>query len=232
MDKLTEETKFVLNNQNAKHVDLKNTLGIIQNHWILWEIKTGFESIKTGFESMIYGIKTHKNPKSGLTFKLYSQSSGPWKNELSESWCMNTSAACVCSAIDSSITPATFYNKAQHEFVYDSIPRISNHKLKVTKLLEWEKNNRGDQKLQETQKKIKEHLKKWYPAIFMVRGKWNGGKNTLTSSQHYMAAVDIRSKNGKEEIFIANKSGNKWGERVPANQAFVSMKQASLYSKA
>ena len=133
---------------------------------------------------------------------------------------MLTSAACVTSAVDPSKTPKDFFESHPHTHVFKSIPKITN---------KWEaKQIKGEDK----QKEIEENLTKWYPAIFMVRGKWKGGKNTLTSSQHYMAAVDIREKDGKKEVFIANTHNNRWGGWISTDKAFTSMKEASIYTPA
>ena len=47
---------------------------------------------------------------------------------------MLTSAACVSSAIDKSLTPVSYYKKYPHGFVYDSIPKMTNNKLQITNI--------------------------------------------------------------------------------------------------
>ncbi len=173
--------------------------------------------------------QTYRNSKSDLTFNLYDQTK--YKG-LAAAWCMNTSAACVSSAIDKSITPASYRKHYAHNYVYDSIPKMTNNKLQSKVLLPGEKNKWTDQQTQEAQTEIEKNLEKWYPAIFMVRGPKRGWKNTITTSQHYMAAVDIRENWGKKEVFIANTYNGKLGGRIPVDKAFVSMKQASIYTPA
>lgn len=170
--------------------------------------------------------KTYRNSKSWLTYNLYDQALWPRWNlkykdrntTVASIWCMLTSAACITSAVEPSKTPKDFFESYPHTHVFESIPKMTN-KRKAKQII------KGDK-----QKQIEENLEKGYPAIFMVRWHKRGGKNKYTTSQHYMAAIDIRDVWGKKEIFIANTHNNKWGGRVPADEVFISMQEASIYT--
>ncbi len=170
--------------------------------------------------------KTYTNPKSWLTYNLYDQALWSrwklkykwWNTTVADIGCMITSAACVTSAIDPLKTPKDFFESYPHTHVFKSIPKITN-RWKAKQITQGDK-----------QQQIEDNLKKGYPAIFMVRWKKRWWSNKYTTSQHYMAAVDIRENNGQKEIFIANTHNNRWGGRVPANEIFISMQEASIYT--
>ena len=175
--------------------------------------------------------KTYTNPKSGLSFNIYDQAKRNNKN-LAARWCMLTSAACISSAVDKSITPVDYYNKHRHSLVYNSIPKMTNNKIQSKVLLPGEKNKWPKEKTQQAIEEMIKNLEKWQPVEFMVHWPRHGGNNTLTTWQHYMAAVDIRENWGNKEVFIANTHNGKWWGRYPVDKAFASLRQASTYTTA
>jgi len=207
-----------LTNKEAQQLKLENAVEKTTN--IQNEAQEGLDKEK----------KTYTNSKSGLIFNLYDQAK--YGKKLAATWCMLTSAACVSSAIDKSLTPVSYYKKYPHGFVYDSIPKMTNNKLQSKVLLPGEKNKWTESQVKQAQIEIEKNLEKWYPAIFMVRGRGRGWKNKHVPWQHYMAAVDIRENWEKKEVFIANTDNNRWGGWVSADEIFVSMKQASIYTPA
>jgi hypothetical protein len=64
----------------------------------------------------------------------------------------------------------------------------------------------------------------------MVKGRMGWGQNKLIRWQQYLAIVDYRNNNGKEEVFIANTDNGKWGGWMPLDKAFVSIKEATLFT--
>ena len=174
---------------------------------------------------------TYTNSKSGLTYNLYDQAKRNNK-DLAARWCMLTSAACISSAVDRSITPVDYYNKHRHSLVYNSIPKMTNNKIESKVLLPGEKTKWPKEKTQQAIEEMIKNLEKWYPVEFMVHWPRHGGNNTLTTWQHYMAAVDIRENWGNKEVFIANTHNGKWWGRYPIDKAFASLRQASIYTPA
>lgn len=181
--------------------------------------------------------KTYTNTKTWLTFCIYDQNDPRrWNKKknggttMNQTGCLLTSAAVIHSMIDPSITPDFYRQHYAGSFPYDSIPKATQHKLQSKVLLPGEKNKWTKEKTQRAITEIIKHLEKGYPVDFMVHWPKHGGNNTLTSWQHYMAAVDIRENNGKKEVFIANTHNNKWWGRFPVDKAFASLRQASLYT--
>lgn len=129
--------------------------------------------------------------KSGKIYKLYDQTQWPWSSykysngeTISNNGCMLTAAATVASSLwNYKITPWDFFNeKYRHALVSSSVPIMSNGKLKAKPI--------------NTNNQIIDNLQKWNPVIIMVKN------NEFTSSQHYLALLDISSDGNK--IFIGN----------------------------
>jgi hypothetical protein len=93
-----------------------------------------------------------------------------------------------------------------------------------------EKNKWPKEKTQQAIEEMIKNLEKWQPVEFMVHWPRHGGNNTLTTWQHYMAAIDIRENWGNKEVFIANTHNGKWWGRYPVDKAFASLRQASIYT--
>ena len=183
--------------------------------------------------------KTYTNPKSGLTYNLYDQNDPRrWNKKknggttMNQTGCNLTAAAVIHSMIDPSITPDFYRQHYAGRLPYNSIPKASKNKIQSKVLLPGEKNKWPKEKTQQAIEEMIKNLENWYPVDFMVHWPRHGGNNTLTTWQHYMAAVDIRENWGNKEVFIANTHNGKWWGRYPIDKAFASLRQASTYTTA
>lgn len=169
-------------------------------------------------DSGITTNSTHKNNKNNLTFNLYNQADSRWGSTtyssgstIKDIGCMITSVAVVSSAYEKSVTPYTVFKSAPHSHPRNSIPSLSK-KFSCTA---------GSTNSQN----IKDSLNKGQVVVIKVYGKKKGGSSKFTTSQHYMALIDI---NG-EQIFVGNAYGNythgKWGW-FPSNDVLTSTQAA------
>ena len=223
---LRESTE--LSDKEAQLVNFDNATKEIRN--VPKEVKEGLDKEK----------KTYRNPKSDLTFNLYDQNDPRrwnkrknWGWTMNESGCLLTSAAVIHSMIDPSITPDYYRKNYAGRSPYDSIPKASHNKIQSKVILSGHTKNLKDEVVKQAQTELEKNLEKWYPVNFMVR--WSnkkGWKNKHVPWQHYMTAVDIKEENGKKKVFIANTHNGKWGGRFLADEIFVSMKEASIYTPA
>ena len=150
--------------------------------------------------SNIYG--TYRNSRNGITYNLYSQADSRWKDykysngqTIAQNGCMVTSIAVISSAVDSSITPYTVFNTShRHNYPWDAITKLTGGKIKCTS---------GSTNKQN----IINFLKDGNVVVVKVYGRNKNGSSSFTSSQHYMALLDIN----ETSIYIGNaysSSGN------------------------
>jgi len=217
-DNKTENITPTNNNTIINNIDTSKIFGIAENGW---EYTSN---------------NSFTNHITGKTYKLYDQTIGPrawyqyndWK-DMSYRWCMLTSAAVVASSLwNYNITPWDLFNHHRHVLVRDSVPKESNGKLSSNLIYNW-KNDANNGIIDN----ITKHLKTWNPAIIMVKGSHDGGNNKFTSSQHYMALLDISDDWSK--IFVWNSCKNLWGRCssngwFPTNDILTSVREATLFT--
>lgn len=143
-------------------------------------------------------IGTHTNSKNGIVYNLYNQASDAWKGHnyssgqtIAQNGCMNTSVAVVSSGFDKSITPVTVFNKYRHSHPRTGISGLTNGAYSCS-AGSTSKNN------------IVNTLSAGNVVVIMVYGKNKGGSSSFTSSQHYMALIDINGSN----VFVGNAYSN------------------------
>ena len=143
-------------------------------------------------------IGTHKNTKNGIIYNLYNQSSPEWQGHyyssgqtIQQNGCMNTSVAVVSSGYNKSITPVTVFNKYRHSHPRDAINGLTGGAYSCSSG-STSKNN------------IVNTLSAGNVVVIKVYGKNKGGSSSFTSSQHYMALIDINGSN----VFIGNAYSN------------------------
>ena len=112
---------------------------------------------------------------------------------------MITSAAVVASAARSDVTPETVYRSYLHTNPSDSIPHLSDNNFTCI--------------FGATSKtKIQDYLNAGKVIVIKVWGSTNGGSSPFTSSQHYMALIDISSDNSK--VYVGNSHGDGSGRKA------------------
>ena len=152
----------------------------------------------TNSKSNVGVIGTYTNSKNGIVYNLYNQSSSAWEGytyssgqTIAQNGCMNTSGAVVASGYDKSITPVTVFNKYRHSHPRTAISGLTNNKFNCSS---------GST----SKSKIVNTLNEGNAVVIMVYGKKKGGSSSFTSSQHYMALIDINGSN----VFIGNAYSN------------------------
>ena len=143
-------------------------------------------------------IGKHTNSINGIVYNLYNQSSDAWKGyyyssgqTIAQNGCMNTSVAVVSSGYDKSITPVTAFQKYRHSHPRTGISGLTNGAYSCSSG-STSKNN------------IVNTLSAGNVVVIMVYGKNKGGSSSFTSSQHYMALIDISGSN----VFVGNAYSN------------------------
>lgn len=169
--------------------------------------------------------ETYTN-SNGQICKLYAQDDPRWKNV--EIWRGNTigkcgwnyvAIACLCSVYDPSINPKTVVENAKDMQPDKAIAKILGDTVNTERLKITDNNTKNE---------IKEHLKNWYETILLVEGRQRWGQNKLAGPQQYLALVDYRNNNGKEEVFIANSDNGSRSGWISMEEALVSVKEATL----
>ena len=143
--------------------------------------------------SNTYG--TYRNSRNGVTYNLYNQADSRWKDHkyssgktIGQVGCMITSIAVVSSAADNSITPLTVFNSShRHNYPWDAITKLTGGKIKCTS---------GSTNKQN----IINFLRDGNVVVIKVYGRTKNGSSTFTSSQHYMALLDINDTS----IYVGN----------------------------
>ena len=136
---------------------------------------------------------SHKNSINGVRYMLYNQADPKWGSvtypsgkTIAAVGCLITSTAVVSSAADSSVTPYTVFNNgARHQYPYTGVIHSTGS--------EWFSCKMGSI----TYDNIINELKKGNAVVIKVEE-----ASAFTSSQHYMALIDI-SSDGKK-IFVGN----------------------------
>ena len=162
---------------------------------------SGSSSSSSGSSTVSTGtgvIGMHINSINKIVYNLYDQSSSEWKGHnyssgqtIAQNGCMNTSVAVVSSSYDKSITPVTVFNKYRHSHPSSAVPGLTNKSFSCS----FGNANKND---------IVNALKSGNVVIIKVYGKNKGGSSSFTSSQHYMALIDINSTS----IFVGNAYSN------------------------
>jgi hypothetical protein len=170
------------------------------------------------------GGSTYTNTKNKIVYKLYNQASSPWGSltysdgkTVAYRGCMITSSAVIASAGDSSVTPETVYNKYLHTNPSSAIPSLSGNNFTCS--------------FGNTSKSsIQSYLNDGKVVVVKVWGRSNGGSSSFTSSQHYMALLDISSDNN--QVYVGNSHGSASGKSASAwfsiDDVLVSIKTAEV----
>ena len=138
---------------------------------------------------------TYTNSKTGIKFNVYSQTDSRWSgykyssgNTIGQVGCMITSIAVVSSAYDSSITPYTVFTSAhRNNYPWAAINSLANNSFECYS---------GST----TKSNIINFLNDGNVVVIKVYGKNKGGSSSFTSSQHYMALIDINDSS----IYVGN----------------------------
>ena len=164
--------------------------------------------------------------RSGITYKLYDQTKW-WWSIVSKKGCMVTSAAVVSSSLwNFWITPwEVFGSRCRTKYPSDSVPILSENKLKSTKLSIWKN----------TSNEIISSLQNGNPAIIMAYGRNKWGQSRFTRNQHYMALLDISQDWSK--IFVGNSYTGLWGSHssngwYPTSEVLTSVREATTFFRA
>ena len=140
----------------------------------------------------------HKNSINGIEYKLLNQADAEWKDvkyptrsgTIGKVGCMITSVAVVSSAYDKTMTPKKVMDAGyQHNYPSDSIPHFSANNYTCTMSSSSNKNT------------IIDNLKQGNIVVIKVKG-----ASKFTTSQHYMALIDIKSDGS--QIFVGNSYGD------------------------
>ena len=152
----------------------------------------------SGSGSSVGVIGKHTNSKNNITYNLYNQASKEWKGytyssgeTIQQNGCMNTSVAVVSSGYNKSINPVTVFSKYRHTSPKSAIPKLTNNAFSCSS----GKTSKND---------IVSALNNGDVVVIKVYGKNKGGSSPFTSSQHYMALIDI---NGSD-VFVGNAYSN------------------------
>lgn len=140
---------------------------------------------------------SHKNSINGIRYMLYNQADPRWGKvkysngkTIAEIGCLLTAMSVVSSSANSKVTPLyAFETKANNYYMTNAIPKLAgsgNFTCKVGSI---------------THDGIVNQLKKGSVAIIMVKA-----ASSFTSSQHYMALIDVTS-DGKQ-IYVGNSYGS------------------------
>ena len=140
-------------------------------------------------------ISVYTHSKTGIKFNIYDQSSSAWAGnyyssgqDIKQNGCLNTSVAVVSSAYDKSITPVTVFKSSyRHSYPYNAINALTNNAFDCYS---------GSTKKQN----IINFLNDGNIVVIKVYGSKKGGSSSFTSSQHYMALLDITDT----QIFVGN----------------------------
>ena len=138
---------------------------------------------------------TYRNTKNNQVFNLYYQNDSRWGetkydngDTITDIGCMITAVSVIASAYDSSITPLTVFNSYPHSYPHSSISSLTNNKISCTN------------SANKSASYITEQLNQGKLAVIQVYGKSSGGSSPFTSSQHYMALLDVSN----DQVYVGN----------------------------
>ena len=139
----------------------------------------------------------HVNSINKIKYTIYNQDDSKWGSKeypngegtIKSNGCMITAVAVISSSYNTSVTPITVFDSYRHSNPSTSIPSLSGNSFSCS----FDSVSAND---------IKENLKKGNVVVIKVFGSTKGGSSVFTSSQHYMALIDIDSSNDK--IFVGN----------------------------
>ena len=145
-------------------------------------------------------FNTYTNTKNGVIYNLYYQNDAKWGNTkypdgvtISSRGCMISAIAVIASAYNNTITPLSVFNSSyRHSYPHYAIAAMTNNNFNC-----FASSNR-------TSSYVADELNKGNVVVVMVYGKSNGGASKFTSSQHYMALLDISGNN----VYVGNGYGS------------------------
>lgn len=143
---------------------------------------------------------TYTSTKNNIRYNLYYQNDSRWGGTLysdgatiEERGCMITAVAVISSASNRAITPLSVFNSSHvHNHPHYGIPALTNNNFNC-----YNSTNTSSSY-------ISSQLNQGNVAVVMVYGNTRGGSSNFTTSQHYMALLDIRG----EQVFVGNGYGN------------------------
>ena len=167
---------------------------------------------------------SYTSSKTGITYNIYNQADSRWGGKtysdgktVAHRGCMITSSAVVSSGANSSITPADVYSRFLHTTPSSAIPQLTNNQFSCY--------NGSTSK-----SSIINYLNEGKVVVVRVWGSSNGGSSSFTSSQHYMALLDIDSSNSK--VFVGNSYGSASGHSASdwfnIDEVLTSIQEAEL----
>lgn len=179
----------VINGQQSNYISDEDN----SDNFIIIQDEDDYED---GGSNSSSSSSTHINSINNIRYNLYSQADSRWANykyssgsTIKDIGCMITSVAVVSSAYDKSINPYTVFNTYSGSHPHTSIIKLTSNSFSC--------------KFIDTSS-VKSYLNKGYPVVIKVYGKSKGGYSPFTSSQHYMALIDIKD----DKIFVGNAYGS------------------------
>ena len=149
----------------------------------------------------------HISSINNIKYNLYSQADSRWGSvqyssgdTIKDIGCMITAVSVLSSAHDSSITPKTVFDSYRSSHPYTSVPSLSGNNFTCSMVSS------------PSAATVKQNLRDGNVVIIKVYGKNKGGSSNFTSSQHYIALIDI-NRSG-DQVFIGNgyESGRGYGD--------------------
>ena len=138
---------------------------------------------------------TYRNTKNNQVFNLYYQNDSRWGgtqysngDTITEIGCMITAVSVIASAYDSSITPLTVFNSYPQSYPHTSINSLTNNNISCTN------------SANKSASYITEQLNQGKLAVIQDYGRSSGGSSPFTSSQHYMALLDVSGN----QVYVGN----------------------------
>ena len=188
------ETMNEVGSQNSNYIDPnKNNKTNIVTDPNAYQGQTGNKK-NTNSEGK-YAASYYKNETNRIRYNVNYQNDAKWGSvkypsgsTINEIGCMISSIAVVVSAADSSVTPKTVFDSGhRHSYPRNAINSLSNGMFNCVAGSTSAAN-------------IKNALAGGKVVVIKVYGSKKGGSSSFTSSQHYMALLDISNN----QIFVGN----------------------------